>query len=155
METCQQTYKVEHGLCLSVFLCKIMYLSTYLSMCVWLYKPFSFSFFSLFLSVWGHESYYLSFFLSFWMVWNVGLVCSLNLVGDNNQQNMRSRPSRSISQLQCHNSFCVTLIDFFPLIKRVSQFVIKGDLFFERERGEREVHFFSLAQVDLFNFWLI
>ena len=141
--------------CLSLCVKSYRSLPLALFLCVWLHKPLSFSFFSLFLSVWGHESYYLSFFLSFWMVWNVGLVCSLNLVGDNNQQNMRSRPSRSISQLQCHNSFCVTLIDFFPLIKRVSQFVIKGDLFFERERGEREVHFFSLAQVDLFNFGLI
>ena len=34
---------------------------------------------------------------------------------------------------------CVTLINFVPLIKRVSQFLIKGEFFLERERGrERE-----------------
>ena len=33
---------------------------------------------------------------------------------------------------------CVTLINFLPLIKRVSQFLIKGELFLEREGRERE-----------------
>ena len=33
---------------------------------------------------------------------------------------------------------CVTLIDFLLLIKRVPQFLIKGELFIERERGERD-----------------
>ena len=30
--------------------------------------------------------------------------------------------------------FCVTLIDFLPLIKGVPQFLIKGKFFLERER---------------------
>ena len=34
---------------------------------------------------------------------------------------------------------CVTLINFLPLIKQVSQFLIKGKFFLERERDrERE-----------------
>ena len=48
-----------------------------------------------------------------------------------------------INRMICHfkdilcNWLCVTLINFLPLIKRVSQFLIKGELFLERE-GERE-----------------
>ena len=37
------------------------------------------------------------------------------------------------------NQFCVTLIHFLPLIKRVSQFLINGKLLLEREK-EREAH---------------
>ena len=33
-------------------------------------------------------------------------------------------------------TFCVTLINFLPLIKRVPQFLIKGKLFLEMESGE-------------------
>ena len=50
---------------------------------------------------------------------------------------------------------CVTLIDFLPLIKRVSQFLIKGEFFLERERGrEREfypfLHYLSgLALIEI------
>ena len=40
--------------------------------------------------------------------------------------------------INLNRGHCVTLIDFLPLIKQVSQFLIKGELFFERERGERE-----------------
>ena len=36
------------------------------------------------------------------------------------------------------NKLCVALFDFSPLIKRVSQFLIKGKVFLERDRGERE-----------------
>ena len=43
-------------------------------------------------------------------------------------------------KLSDKNFFCVTLIDFLPLIKRVSQFLIKGEFFLERER-ERETYF--------------
>ena len=36
--------------------------------------------------------------------------------------------------------FCVNLIDFLPIIKQIPQFLIKGELFFERERGERDIY---------------
>ena len=42
----------------------------------------------------------------------------------------------------------VTLINFLTPIKRVSQFLIKGELFLERERGEREREVQKLIQVD-------
>ena len=40
---------------------------------------------------------------------------------------------------QYHKLFCFTLIGFLPLIKQISQFLMKGKLFHEREReGERK-----------------
>ena len=40
---------------------------------------------------------------------------------------------------------CVTLIHFLPLIKQVSQFLIKGELLLERERGEKRYISLSLS----------
>ena len=42
-----------------------------------------------------------------------------------------------LKKLWRHNTFCVTLINFLPLIKRVSELLIKEKLFRERERGEK------------------
>ena len=42
--------------------------------------------------------------------------------------------------LSKRSNFCVTYINFLPIIKWIPQFFLKWKLFIERERGEREIH---------------
>ena len=50
---------------------------------------------------------------------------------------------------------CVTLMDFLPLIKWVTQLCIKGKLFLERKRGrEKDIYLFMSESTDNFNSYL-
>ena len=53
-----------------------------------------------------------------------------------------------LKKLWRHNTFCVTLVNFLPLIKRVSQFLIKEKLFLERERGDKSLYHFNFSIKD-------
>ena len=42
--------------------------------------------------------------------------------------------TKAKTKAQLKKKLCVTLINFLPIIKQVSKFLIKGELFLDRER---------------------
>ena len=85
---------------------------------------------------------------NFFVIYGVGLKIVLRIVCSNQKQLPFSSWNCLLDESlfsKTSNLFCVMLMDFLPLIKRVSQFLIKGQIFLERERGREKDTFFFLS----------